>query len=1262
MTKKITPNFLRHLLVLIIFSQSLNFFSQNVDVTITVDWNQWSRENKVELYSPADVLLYTIQHPSGYGGGASGDTYDATLPATPLSLPVNDNNPSGSGYYVILYDSYGDGWNSGGNMSITIDGVANAYTFNGSFSTSATNSEITQTEYFAVNKALDDASFSYSNAGYCQSASDPTPTVTGETGGTFSSTSGLIINVSTGQIDVSASTLGNYVVTYTTTAPDQNSSTQNVSITDGDVATFSYAYPFATTGESDISPTTTGQSGTFSSTAGLSINSATGVIDVSASTEGTYTVSYTTNGSCPKVYTDVVTIRDAIFNDGSNSYPNNATKKYIEYIPGTMPVIISAPHGGRLTGSELSTRGCGTGEMDDNTDVLIREIQKKCFEEFGVYPYIIINNLRRNKLDPNRNKSIATCNNTSAYEYFDAYHDFIDMASMDVESKYGKGLYIDLHGQSHTIPRVEAGYNLYSSSFDEDLDNSSTNTAELARVTIKNLIDNNISGASFEDLIRGSQSFGGLLQTTGGSEYAALGHGGCSRTEGYRTVPSHIKTGTDEGSCDDTNPGSYSYFAGDYYSNIRHGSGNTATANTVVEGGGTVNGGGGTIDGIMTEVNRRVRDLGSTYSSIYGVSDTRSATIPYFSRDYAKVIEKYIDVHYNNFSSFSYATNTHSIYGLDPSPTITGISGGTFTSTSGLSINSSTGVIDVSASTQGLYTVTYTAPNVGDYYKKEYSITINAAPVTNEVLMSSGDWSVPTNWSMGRIPIPQDNISIPSGKAINLDLEDVSINDISVLGTFTIDENKSLNVDGNLTNTGTFQINSGGSLIVTGTSSGNLTYNRSLNANKWYLVGSPFANQSVTDFVQNHASLALGSGSGFNQNVALALYDNNLSSNRWDYYTVGETDGLNGNDTSDNFAIGKGYSVRITSNSEISFTGSMTTSDTSRSTAIGSGTALNLISNPYPSYISSGDLLTENSGGATKGLASQTLWVWDQTLNAGSGDYITKVTVQDYKIAPGQAFFIEAANSIGVDFKETMQSHQSTDTFLKNNNRPEIKLFITNGTNVKSTEVFYIEGTTTGFDDGYDGEIFGGVSNDFALYTNLITENVGQKLAIQSIPNSNYENMIIPIGLNATSGTEITFTLESVNLPQHLDIYLENKEEGSFTKFDQNDSEYKVTLNSDANGIGNFYLHTTSQVLSNHTETLNGVNVFTTDLNTLKVLGLQEDGISISIHSVLGKKLFFKEFSSKGNSEISLPNIPTGIYFVTLKSSQGTLSKKVILK
>ena len=60
------------------------------------------------------------------------------------------------------------------------------------------------------------AAFSYSKSSYHQDETDPTPTITGTTGGTFSATpSGLSINASTGTIDLSASTIQPYTITYT---------------------------------------------------------------------------------------------------------------------------------------------------------------------------------------------------------------------------------------------------------------------------------------------------------------------------------------------------------------------------------------------------------------------------------------------------------------------------------------------------------------------------------------------------------------------------------------------------------------------------------------------------------------------------------------------------------------------------------------------------------------------------------------------------------------------------------------------------------------------------------------------------------------------------------------------------------------------------------------------------------------------------------------------------------------------------------------
>ena len=67
------------------------------------------------------------------------------------------------------------------------------------------------------------AAFSYAKSSYHQDEADPTPTITGTAGGTFSATpSGLSINTSTGTIDLDNSTIQSYTITYTVSGVSAN--------------------------------------------------------------------------------------------------------------------------------------------------------------------------------------------------------------------------------------------------------------------------------------------------------------------------------------------------------------------------------------------------------------------------------------------------------------------------------------------------------------------------------------------------------------------------------------------------------------------------------------------------------------------------------------------------------------------------------------------------------------------------------------------------------------------------------------------------------------------------------------------------------------------------------------------------------------------------------------------------------------------------------------------------------------------------------
>ena len=155
------------------------------------------------------------------------------------------------------------------------------------------------------------AAISYAGGPFC-----PTGTVnvtrTGTVGGTYSSTAGLSINASTGAINLAASTAGTYTVSYEVVVGNcDNTVTTTVTINPLPTATISYAgTPFCKTVILPQAVTRTGTAGgTYSSTAGLTINAATGAITPSSSTAGTYTVTYSfTGGGCSNTTTTSVTI------------------------------------------------------------------------------------------------------------------------------------------------------------------------------------------------------------------------------------------------------------------------------------------------------------------------------------------------------------------------------------------------------------------------------------------------------------------------------------------------------------------------------------------------------------------------------------------------------------------------------------------------------------------------------------------------------------------------------------------------------------------------------------------------------------------------------------------------------------------------------------------------------------------------------------------------------------------------------------------
>jgi PKD repeat protein len=159
-------------------------------------------------------------------------------------------------------------WDFGDGTTSTLQNPTHTYTAAGTYDVSLTVNGSADTEtktgYISVN-SNEDGTFSYASAHYCETDSDPTPTITGIIGGTFSATPfGLNINALTGQIDLDASAFGTYAVKYVSSSSICADSS-NFSITTHATNTVGPASSSPTVSENtplpSITHTTTGATG-----------------------------------------------------------------------------------------------------------------------------------------------------------------------------------------------------------------------------------------------------------------------------------------------------------------------------------------------------------------------------------------------------------------------------------------------------------------------------------------------------------------------------------------------------------------------------------------------------------------------------------------------------------------------------------------------------------------------------------------------------------------------------------------------------------------------------------------------------------------------------------------------------------------------------------------------------------------------------------------------------------------------------------------
>ena len=563
------------------------------------------------------------------------------------------------------------------------------------------------------------------------------------------------------------------------------------------------------------------------------------------------------------------------------------------------------------------------------------------------------------------------------------------------------------------------------------------------------------------------------------------------------------------------------------------------------------------------------------------------------------------------------------------------------------------------------------------------NFTISASGQTyNWTGVADTSWNNTSNWSTGVVPTSSDDVVVAgifNNEPAIATSTDAFAKTVTIASgnSLTVDQSSSLTVSGDFTNDGSVTLNSTAddfsSLIVEGTASGNITYNRYVNiyddanGGGWDLVGSPTV-MTITDFIAaNGANIqVLGDDYAFSQ------YNNLLD--QWERYATDT-------DTGD-FTTAQGYSMATASDgplppggaigTTVAFTGAMQT--TSQSINIinnnglnGVGRRWNLVSNPFPSYING-----NTAAGATNFIDANTA-VIDGNFGAvygwnGSSYTIYNLLDGAFSIAPGQGFWVAALNTIdtSLNFTAAMRTTTGTGDFVLG---PQpltyhIALKLYNGESQKAMTNFYFrDGLSLDLDPWYDA---GAYNQSTKLSTRLPGGSNQTAFARNAMGMEAMQNTRVPLEIRQNAGQAFTISVADMDLPQDIYVYLEDTLNGTLTSLKEGD--FELTALSDLSGVDRFFIvfKSNSVLSSGDTLGINALNVYkASNDDFVTIAGITPDlgKLDVRLYSVLGQTVRKKVLNPTAPRQtLSTQGLASGLYIIQIKSGNQTTVKKVIIK
>ena len=526
------------------------------------------------------------------------------------------------------------------------------------------------------------------------------------------------------------------------------------------------------------------------------------------------------------------------------------------------------------------------------------------------------------------------------------------------------------------------------------------------------------------------------------------------------------------------------------------------------------------------------------------------------------------------------------------------------------------------------------AQNDAPYYNGDITGFTGAAKSTS--------WNNAGNWSENAVPDANSLVMLSAAASIDVDAA-AECYDMRITsgGAFSINTDNSLTIHNNLYNyTGSSGVtvestsSGNGSLIISGSVTGDITADCYITAGQWHSFTAPVSGLTAYELYLNASP-----------EVWLAEYDEATR----DYTFISEF--------TEPIGDVKGWMLWVggTGSNTYSFEGEVRTgtlgSDNNMVRSKANGTddyGFNYVGNPFTSAID----WDAASGWSKSANLNNAIYIFN---NGGWATYINGAGVNEGSkyIAMNQGFFVQVADGGGpydeygtLKMDNNVCVHNTVD-YLKETTSIDslIRLQLGQSGLYDETVIRFLDEATEEFDGQWDAHKFFSYSENRPL----IYSTTGGAMSINSLPLSIQEVQVSASGIHG-----INMIISATEINSFTDVYLSDELTGDITNLVADN----YTFVYDSNYVDRFrmfFVITDTPVLISDTQ------LFTAyaSNNEIKVQVNNDESYNILVTNLLGQQIIAEQ---SNQSQLNIPVSNNGIFLITIQSGNKVQTSKIFVQ